>query len=139
MIKKEMKTQQLQKQSSNPLCKKCPHSELFWLAFPAFGLNTERYSVSVLLRNAGKCGKNADQNNSECRQFLRSALQCQISCESPVLRNSFLCFKHLETIKYLNTIKHILTPVFKRLHVFCISNTFISNTRPDIGKKISKS
>ena len=51
----------------SPLHKKCQYSELFWSAFfphfPAFGLNTERYSV--FSPNAGKCGKNADQNNSE--------------------------------------------------------------------------
>ena len=49
--------------------KKCPYSELFWSAFfphfPAFGPNTERYTLylSVFRRNAGKCRKNADQNN----------------------------------------------------------------------------
>ena len=58
----------------NTLRKKCPYSELFWSKFfphfPAFGLNTERYGVS--LRIQSKCGKNADQNNSEYRVFLRS-------------------------------------------------------------------
>ena len=59
------------------LCKKCPCSELFWFAFfphfPAFGLNTERFFVS--LRIQSKCGKtreNADQNNSEYGLFLPS-------------------------------------------------------------------
>ena len=41
------------------LCKKSPYSESFWSAFsphfPAFGLNTERCSVS--LRIQSKCGK----------------------------------------------------------------------------------
>ena len=36
------------------LGKKCPYSVLFWSAFfphfPAFGLNTERYSVSLRMR-----------------------------------------------------------------------------------------
>ena len=49
---------------------KCPYSELFWSAFfphfPAFRLNTP---------NAGTCGKNADQNNSEYGHFLRSIYQ----------------------------------------------------------------
>ena len=40
--------------------------ELFWSAFfphfPAFGLNTERYGA--FSPNAGKCGKDADQNIS---------------------------------------------------------------------------
>ena len=56
------------------LRKKCPYSELFWSSFfphfPAFGLNTERYGVS--LRIQSKCGKNKDQNNSEYRLFVRS-------------------------------------------------------------------
>ena len=37
------------------LRKKCPYSELFWSYFPAFGLNTERYRVS--LRIQSECGK----------------------------------------------------------------------------------
>ena len=41
---------------------KCSYSESLWSAFfsyfPAFGLNTERYSyLSVFSPNAGKCGK----------------------------------------------------------------------------------
>ena len=45
--------------------KKCPYSQLFWSAFfihfPAFGLNTERYSVSPHIQSEcgkmlGKCG-----------------------------------------------------------------------------------
>ena len=38
-----------------PLRKKCPYLELFWSYFPAFGLNTEIYGVS--LRIQSKCGK----------------------------------------------------------------------------------
>ena len=34
---------------------KCPYSALFWSRFPTFGLNTERYGVS--LRIPSKCGK----------------------------------------------------------------------------------
>ena len=56
------------------LRKKSPYSELFWSAFflhlPAFGLNTERYFVS--LRIQSECGKNTDQNNSAYGHFLRS-------------------------------------------------------------------
>ena len=37
------------------LRKKCPYSELFWTHFPAFGLNTERYGVSIRIRS--ECGK----------------------------------------------------------------------------------
>ena len=54
--------------------KKCPYSELLWSAyflhFPAFGLNTP--CLSVFSPNAGKCGKNADQNNFEYGLFLYS-------------------------------------------------------------------
>ena len=56
------------------LHKKCPYSELFWSAFfphfSAFGPNTPY--LSVFSPNARKCGKNADQNNSEHGHFLRS-------------------------------------------------------------------
>ena len=67
------------------------YSELFWSAFsphfPAFGVNTEIYSVSRYLLqdlnnnfcshitvspNLRKCWQNADQNNSEYGLFLRS-------------------------------------------------------------------
>ena len=51
------------------LRKKSPYSELFWSAFfphfPAFGLDTERYGLSLHIQS--KCGKNADQNNPEYR------------------------------------------------------------------------
>ena len=56
------------------LHKKCPCSDLFWSTFfphfPVFGLNMERYGV--FSQNGGKCGKNADQDNSEYGHFLRS-------------------------------------------------------------------
>ena len=58
------------------LRKKCPYSEFLWSAFfqhfPAFGLNTEY--LSVFSPNAGKCGKSADQKNSEYGHFLCSIL-----------------------------------------------------------------
>ena len=34
---------------------KCPYSEFFWSAFPAFELNTERYVVSLCIKF--ECGK----------------------------------------------------------------------------------
>ena len=37
------------------MCKKCLYSELFWSTFSAFGLNTDRYGVS--LRIQSECGK----------------------------------------------------------------------------------
>ena len=66
------------KLSPSGLRKKCPYSESFWSTlfphFPAFGLNTESYSVSLLIQcEYGKCGKNADQNNSEFGHFLHDA------------------------------------------------------------------
>ena len=57
------------------LRKKSPYWELFWSAFfphfSAFGLNT------------GKCGKNADQNNSEYGHFLRSCIDNSIQWKPP--------------------------------------------------------
>ena len=54
------------------LRKKCSYSELFWSAyfphFPAFRLNTKY--LSVFSPTVGKCGKNADQNNSEYGHIL---------------------------------------------------------------------
>ena len=70
-----------------PLRKKSPYSELFWSTFSRISPHSdwirrdtpERYSVrrstpylSKFCPNAGKCGKNMDQNNSECGHFLRS-------------------------------------------------------------------
>ena len=46
--------------------------------FPAVGLNTERHSVlPVFNSNAGKSGKNVDQNNFEYGHFLRSGNDCK--------------------------------------------------------------
>ena len=42
----------------------------FWSYFPAFGLNTERYGVS--LRIQSKCGKIRTRKNSVFRHFSRS-------------------------------------------------------------------
>ena len=53
-----------------PLCKKCPYSELFWLAFSRilteYGEILRISLYSVLMR------ENADQNNSEYGHSLRS-------------------------------------------------------------------
>ena len=61
------------------LRKKSPYSELSWSTFfphfPAFGLNKKDTPyLSVFSPNAGKCGNNADQNNSEYGHFLRSVI-----------------------------------------------------------------
>ena len=68
--------------STFPLRKKSPYLQLFWSAsfqhFPTFGLNTERYYVSLRIQSkCGKIEKNADQNNSEYGHFLRSAALLQ--------------------------------------------------------------
>ena len=57
-----------------------PHSnsELFWSTFfPAFScIRTEHGEIlRIFSPNAGKWGKNADQNNSEYGHFLRSVYQ----------------------------------------------------------------
>ena len=58
--------------------KKCLYSELFWPAFfphlDWIRRDTEYMEyLSVFSPNAGKCGKNADQNSCEYVHFLRSA------------------------------------------------------------------
>ena len=78
---------------STPLRKKCTYSELFWSAFfthfPAFELNTERYG-EIFSPNAGKCVKNADQNNSEYGLFLRSALISRSTKVKEILKDQSL-------------------------------------------------
>ena len=58
------------------LRKKSPYSELFWSAvfphFPAFGLNTEKYGVS--LRIQSKCGKILARKNSAFGHFSRHVI-----------------------------------------------------------------
>ena len=63
------------------LRKKCPYSELFWSAFFPQSDWIRRYIpyFSVFSLNAGKCGKNADQNNSEYRHFLLSEFDLVIA------------------------------------------------------------
>ena len=50
----------------SPLCEMCPNTE-----FPAFGLNTERYFVSVRIQS--ECGKIRSRKNSVFGHFSRSA------------------------------------------------------------------
>ena len=61
------------------LRKKCPYSGLFWSSFfphfPAFGLNTERYSVS--LRIQSECGKMWEKCGPETRITLIRTLFMQ--------------------------------------------------------------
>ena len=59
------------------LRKKSPYLELFWSAFSCIfphldWIQKDSPYLSVFSPIAGKCGKNADQNNSEYGHFLRS-------------------------------------------------------------------
>ena len=51
--------------------------------FPAFGLNTKKYSVSLRIKSEG--GENMDQNNSEYGHFPRSVW---------VRENQYSCLLH---------------------------------------------
>ena len=62
------------------LCKIRPFWELIWSAFfphfLSFGLNTgDTPYLFVFSPNAGKCGKNSDQNYSVYGHILRSEMQ----------------------------------------------------------------
>ena len=83
--------------------------------FPAFGLNTERYGVSLLIQS--KCGKNADQNNSEYGLFLGSvwaliSSHCTADgCSTAVLagNDTFLTEKITEDReRFITQSKHII-------------------------------
>ena len=47
-----------------PLCKKCPYSELYWSLFSCIRTGISPYSVQIR--------ENTNQNNSEYEHFLRS-------------------------------------------------------------------
>ena len=72
--------------------------------FPAFFRIWTKYgeirSISVFSPNAGKYGKNADQNNSEYGGFLRSVYLVQLFARTFVLRINFMLF-----IKWWSSIK----------------------------------
>ena len=97
---------------SSTLRKKFPYSGLFWSAFfphfPSFGLNTERYEVS--LRIQSKCGKNVDQNNSGYGHFLRSAKEMESFCINLKVSKSV---KNLLII-FTTTISYFLEKFWKR-------------------------
>ena len=52
------------------LCEMCPNMDFFLVRFPAFGLNTERYDVS--LRIQSECGKIRARKKSIFGHFSRS-------------------------------------------------------------------
>ena len=91
----------------------CPYSELFWSTFfphfPAFGLNTERYGISlpVFNPNAGKYEKNADQNDSEYEHF--ESLRIQSECGKFADQNSseYGHFLHSESAWCFPLLMHI--------------------------------
>ena len=58
--------------TSTSLRGKCPYSELFWSVFPR--IQTEYGEILRISPYSVRMRKNLDQNNSEYRQFLRSAL-----------------------------------------------------------------
>ena len=60
--------------------KKCPYSELFWSAFfPHLAwIRRDTEYLSVFSPDLGKCGENADQNNSEYGHLLH----CVINLDS---------------------------------------------------------
>ena len=65
------------KRRSYSLRKKCPYSELFCPYFPRIFMHSDSVQrdtshLSVFSWNAGKCGKNVDQNNSKYGHFLHS-------------------------------------------------------------------
>ena len=77
------------------LRKKCPYSKLFWAAFfPHF---------PVFNPNAGKYGKNADQNNSEYAHFLRSVRQMIRNEGSEITRymSGSITFRNILSIRVL--------------------------------------
>ena len=66
------------------LLKNCPYSELFWSDFPAFGLNTERYGVSLRIQSEwGKMWTRKTPNT----HFSRSD-----SCYLLLVSHSFVSF-----------------------------------------------
>ena len=71
---KTEKWQIFQNNCKTTLRKKNPYSELFWSVFfrmfpHSDWIRRDTEYLSVFSPNAGKCGKNADQNNSECGDF----------------------------------------------------------------------
>ena len=64
--------------SSTHLSRICPHSDWIWRDTPY---------LSVFSPNAGKCGKNADQNNFEYGHFL-----CSIMPLQSLILQSFISF-----------------------------------------------
>ena len=74
------------------LPQKCPYLELFWFAFfrsfpHLLWIQRDTEYHSVFSPNAGKHGKNAEQNNSEYGHFLRSFTCNSASC---IVRSMFL-------------------------------------------------
>ena len=87
--------------------KKCPYLELFWssffLHFPAFGLNTVRYSLSLRIQSELRedAGKMHNQNNSEYGHFLRSDSILSVEVLT-VFFTTFDHFYHLPIVEQLN-------------------------------------
>ena len=71
------------------LREKYPYSELFWSAFSAFGLNTERYSVS--LRIQCECGKMRTRIAPNCRFSYAGNWELVTSNVGTNFRRSYVC------------------------------------------------
>ena len=56
---------------NHSLRKKCPYLELFWSVFSR--IQTEYGEILRISAYSDRMRKNAEQNNSECVHFLRSA------------------------------------------------------------------
>ena len=78
------------------LREKYPYSVCSGTYFPAFGLNTERYRVS--LRIQSECRKNTDQKNSKHGHFSRSVID--------KVRLFFICKGTLRSRKFIAAFDH---------------------------------
>ena len=76
---------------------------LFWSYFPAFELNTERYSLSLRIQyKSGKIRTSPDQNNSEyghfsCSDYVQIIILQLLFCTKSNLSNFFTNF-YLQTL-----------------------------------------
>ena len=101
--------------------------------FPTFGLNTERYSVSIC-RYSVRMMENTDQKNCECGHFLSSNIHKIITQKvdkSMSTKDSFL--PYVDSNKYqrhqLSVLYAYLTTDFSSsvLHIYC--NFYLCNRK----------
>ena len=75
--------------------------------FPAFGLNTENIEYRIFSPNAEKCGKNADQNNSEYGHFVGSGSFYHSKFSSPKIPTTYNSLRANPT-KWSNKLKQFV-------------------------------